>query len=202
MNSRPTVSGPERKSYALTGDLQVVPQRRFQPRQQFRHVKGLGDIVVSAKLQRPNLALDIASRRQNHDRRQRGLTNPFDDGEPVAIWQTQIQQHEVRCHLGQCRPGRWRHLPLRRIHSHAAAGCCAEAALSAARHPRSGAGEASSYPRLHLECGNAEGEDSALPVGAIWPQTGVPLKRSQRSRALPTDRARFPATLRSTLRTR
>src|SRR5438105_10650449 len=72
-----------------------VPQRHPNSRQQFVYPEGLGQVVVSAKVQSDNLVAFGFTRGEHDDWRACSLADGSDDIQAVHIRQAKIEEHQV-----------------------------------------------------------------------------------------------------------
>ena len=90
------VVGRERRRHADGRRQLGAAQDGLDPGQQLQWTERLGDVVVGADLQAPNLVQLLAARRQHQDRRVGDLADPPQHLEPIQARQADVQQHDVR----------------------------------------------------------------------------------------------------------
>ena len=73
-----------------------MAQRHAHAREQFRHAKGLGHIIVRAAIQRFHLIALVRARGNHHDGRLQHGAHKADQFHPIPIRQVQLQEHQIR----------------------------------------------------------------------------------------------------------
>ncbi len=81
----------------------VAPRQRAHAREQLADSEWFGQVVVGPCVQRPDLVLLLATRRQNQDRRGGPRPHRAHQLDPVAVGQRQIQHHQIRATGGRLR---------------------------------------------------------------------------------------------------
>ena len=73
-----------------------APQQRPQPRQDFLHMKGLGDVIVGAGVEALHLVAPTIARGQDQDRHGAAGPAPFlENGDAVLLRQAEVEHDRV-----------------------------------------------------------------------------------------------------------